>query len=1169
MSDDDDVRERVEAFVDRNPDAGVMDVLARGGVDPAHRPTVRDVLGVDQADAGGVEDGDRADDATESGEPGGESDAENADSPDSGDTEARRTDSRDANPTPDTPESGSSDDGIATDAAAPVVAGGEYPSNLLDAERWLAWKLAPGERKVPRAPWSTGDDAFVSAQDPAVWTDLETVREWIDTLPGYGTAFNIRDREEFPGERIVLVDYDDARDPETGRIHPTVRKHIERAGSYADVSTSGTGVHILARGALPEGVPAIDGPLPSDPEGQLTEAEIEVYDSGRYVAMTGDHLAATPTEVRDAQAFVDHLADEFATVAEGTPDEAIREPEKTREEVRNVETTSRMQDVYDAIEHTNPRDIRLRSPVTNERASGVTSRDPAWRDSKSGTGLAELDGGWIERKGNHGLDALQVVALEDGIISRPDEYPSGEDFRKAVDALRDRGAHIPEHENPDALRGVGEPVAVLPDSPEIQAATTDEWWQESNAGADEPTISRPELWERVQGAQIQAMWNGEAIVLDAIMGGGKTFNFFAALAERGEKGAYFAPRVELYEQAVDYARENGLGDDETHILPSIERHCPTWNGEYGEEQKQLVQDLHGLGVQPKTIHNVLGDELGCRQNESGECEYEHRAAFDPDDYQVLIGHYAHANLPQVTAGRHVAFDEEPAGAFKQRLEGRDLTRAVNAFLGLEKSPPFDGFDDLIQHRNDPDRREAGLDWFDRPEFDFKPDEQNAVRFKDEGFHAYAPLAVYAILDAEPIDDGYSFERGSVPDPDGGFSTGAQFFTTSEEEDAYHVEFQDPPDLGYTRSVIALDGTPLLDDEGEPVEWRNALGRPDLRHERVLTDDQRAMFLSETQGNVYLQSSPYIKPYSGGEYAQQKQDAAKLAAFREFYGDGDPATVFTGIKVENQYEKAGFVDRDLAETIDHPGNLRGSDEYGDTRLAVQLGSSHHGDHEIRRRAAWLGETVEPSGRGRDRDYGRIGNAVLRQMREAQSAQNALRVGRDGDGALFIFDTCAFPDWIPVEDELATVSLWSDTEQAIREAWDRELGAIDGDGVRTDSVAAAVKIDVSDRHLRRALGRLGDKGLLEKHDDPDDARRNVWRDTGLCEIDADATADLDLPDLGVTGDSSGSGDTDISRINTNTWNVRNHVGKKTRTLGADYEEVPEGVAAEVDGGDPPPG
>lgn len=59
----------------------------------------------------------------------------------------------------------------------------------------------------------------MSAQDPEAWADHDTARKWTSRLPGYGTAFNIRNRDEYPSEDLVLFDYDNARDPETGRIH--------------------------------------------------------------------------------------------------------------------------------------------------------------------------------------------------------------------------------------------------------------------------------------------------------------------------------------------------------------------------------------------------------------------------------------------------------------------------------------------------------------------------------------------------------------------------------------------------------------------------------------------------------------------------------------------------------------------------------------------------------------------------------------------------------------------------------------------------------------------------------------------------------------------------------------------------------------------------------------
>ncbi len=84
--------------------------------------------------------------------------------------------------------------------------------------------------------------------------------------------------------------------------------------------------------------------------------------------------------------------------------------------------------MFDAIQHIHPSDIRLRSPVTEERADGSVSRDPSWTVSENGTRLAEFDDGWVYRQGMVGLDALQVVALEERIVTSETEYPSGQAF---------------------------------------------------------------------------------------------------------------------------------------------------------------------------------------------------------------------------------------------------------------------------------------------------------------------------------------------------------------------------------------------------------------------------------------------------------------------------------------------------------------------------------------------------------------------------------------------------------------------------------------------------------------------------------------------------------------------------------------------------------------------
>jgi hypothetical protein len=337
--------------------------------------------------------------------------------------------------------------GISLDAAPSVEIG--VDPDMGDFDSWMPW--ADWGRKQPNAEgYSDAEDSY-SYSTPVNWTDYETARKWADMDPrlaGYGFVLQ-REGDAYADEADphCVIDFDDARDPKTGRMHPIARDLIERAGSYADASHSWTGGHIIAIGTLPDGVKSINAELPHSDE--FPDASIEVYDGKRFVAMTGRHIETTPEEPREIQDLLDELAEEYATVSEAVPDEIASEPEITRAEVDGIETTTDSQVIYDAIQHTKPHDIRLQSTVTEERADGSKSLDPHWETSESGARLAQVGDGWVYRKGMRGLDALQVVALEERIIHHEGDYPSGEDFGKAVDALRQRGAHIPEYERED------------------------------------------------------------------------------------------------------------------------------------------------------------------------------------------------------------------------------------------------------------------------------------------------------------------------------------------------------------------------------------------------------------------------------------------------------------------------------------------------------------------------------------------------------------------------------------------------------------------------------------------------------------------------------------------------------------------------------------------------
>ncbi|OYR81696.1 hypothetical protein DJ71_13070 [Halorubrum sp. E3] len=1099
MTDDErdveDVVEAIEQYVEFHPDASAIEVVAKRGLDPTRWKDVAEAI-----IAGEEPDFPDAN-------PRGNADESGSNGPVSSDT----TESDDADRELDRGDAGGEggDPEAVLDVELDV-----YPTDLLDVERWLTWKPTDDGRKVPRAPYANPDwpDKFVSAQDPDVWTSFETATDAIADRRDYGLAFNIPDVDEYPDDPFVLIDYDDARDPETGEVHPTVRDHIERAESYADVSTSGTGVHIFARGALPDGVKAIEAALPA--VDGFDDAEIEVYDSARYSAMTGAHIAASPRRTTDAQGLLDDLVDEYATIAEGTPDELTREPEKSRDQIADVETTTDVQDVLDAIQHVRPRDIRLRSTVTHERADGTKSLDPSFANSSSGTRLAQVDDGWVYRKGMHGLDALQLVALEDRIISRVDEYPTGEDFWNAVDALRERGAHIPEYvpEEGDVEREV-----VLPDDDVVDADDgRDDWnWRHASRQAarstDDDDLSIDAARERTVDAIVDAYEHGDRVLVEALPTLGKSFGTIAAAAETGEAITVLTGRgrKEQYEQIRNWCDDHGL---DYKTLPSFKRDCDTANGEHGEDWAETVDDWYGRGATPQTIHKHAETELGrplpCQEHEGQECPYSAKWRFDADEYDVLIGHYSHANKRKVVQGRTVVIDEYPGGAYEQTLAYR-LPSAVSRFLATTDAVPFEDYTDLVENRDEQDRRADALAYFladgddagDGPDLD--RDELDVLA--DDSAHALAPLAAFTILAGDDLGNG--FERADLGDH------GVGLFDRRDGR----VHILSPPTFDYTSGVVALDGTPTK------ALWELTLGER-LNHRQVLSDGERREYVRDVLGLKLVRTTEAVKPYNSPDHVAVEQDAALLDAVRERHGER-PALITTSA-AEHEYDAEGVLD-EFVDGSKHYGNVLGSNKFKERRLGVVIGSNHYGDGFVKKVGAYAGETIERGDeKGAGLSYGDFGDDVLTHMREHETLQAAMRFGRDGNGAVVYVHTDTLPDWVPIAGEGRVVKTWSDGQRDVLDA----VRDLDGDGWSTADVADHPAVSIGERQVRDHLHDLADRGYLDVDVDGNGYR---WTDGDLHRVNDHGEVELDPVDVDDLDDEESA---ELSRTTTYTWSFR---------------------------------
>ena len=117
-----------------------------------------------------------------------------------------------------------------------------------------------------------------------------------------------------------------------------------------------------------------------------------------------------------------------------------------------------------------------------------------------------------------------------------------------------------------------------------------------------------------------------------------------------------------------------------------------------------------------------------------------RVAIRRQGDDVLIGNYLHAHVGSASEGRTLVFDEFPDDSFETALAGSHLAGAVTRHIQGIDALPYDDYADLLEHRDDPDRRAQALAYFD----DVDPDRDPEQAFATDG-HALAPLATYTIL----------------------------------------------------------------------------------------------------------------------------------------------------------------------------------------------------------------------------------------------------------------------------------------------------------------------------------------------------------------------------------------------------------------------------------------
>src|SRR5580658_7312929 len=127
----------------------------------------------------------------------------------------------------------------------------KIPTELIALKNWVVYKLeerinAGGERKITKVPFHPTRCTPAKANDPTTWSTFDSCAAAVSAGRFDGVGFM------FAGTDYVGVDLDHVQDTESGMV-TWANEIIQRLNSYSEISQSGEGVHIIAKGTLPLG----------------------------------------------------------------------------------------------------------------------------------------------------------------------------------------------------------------------------------------------------------------------------------------------------------------------------------------------------------------------------------------------------------------------------------------------------------------------------------------------------------------------------------------------------------------------------------------------------------------------------------------------------------------------------------------------------------------------------------------------------------------------------------------------------------------------------------------------------------------------------------------------------------------------------------------------------
>jgi putative DNA primase/helicase len=141
------------------------------------------------------------------------------------------------------------------------------PKELKDRPQWVVWKAVG--KKPDKVPYSPRTGRKASSTDLMTWSTFEEAYSVYEKGGCAGVGFVFSSADPFTG-----IDLDECVDPATGEVAVWAMEIVRYFDSYTELSATGTGIHVIVRGEIPN----------------RRKGEVEVYSSKRFFTVTGHVL---------------------------------------------------------------------------------------------------------------------------------------------------------------------------------------------------------------------------------------------------------------------------------------------------------------------------------------------------------------------------------------------------------------------------------------------------------------------------------------------------------------------------------------------------------------------------------------------------------------------------------------------------------------------------------------------------------------------------------------------------------------------------------------------------------------------------------------------------------------------------------------------------------------